>query len=147
MRAPETKQWTWILQQRAPLEDLSEWQIAEIYLNETEHAALEIFEGREVRKNGARSRRMKFVKTDIFIVLTAGKLKLTFFLGELWGLNLAKVYFENSEELRKFGLPPFAILEATENDFFVGANLVGKSFADVQTEFERSQKRMENYYL
>jgi hypothetical protein len=51
IRRPETKEWTWVLEQRAPLEDLSQWIVSRIYLSETEHQAFEIFEGREVRKN------------------------------------------------------------------------------------------------
>jgi hypothetical protein len=58
-------------------------------------------------------------------------------LGGLWGLNLAKVYFDNLEEMRDFKLPPFTILEVTADEFFVGANLIGKIFADVQAKFEK----------
>ncbi len=43
VRVPETKQWTWVLQQRIALADLSQWKVSEIHLNEAEHAAFEIF--------------------------------------------------------------------------------------------------------
>jgi hypothetical protein len=84
VRAPETKVWTWILQQRESLEDLSQWGISEIYLNETEHAAFEIFEGREVQKTNE-SRLMKFVKTDIFTNWIIVKLRLMFSLVNFGG--------------------------------------------------------------
>jgi len=136
IRAPETKEWTWILEQRSPLEDLSRWAISRIYLNETEHAAFEIFEGREVRKN-ERVETNEIRKNRYFYEAGEKQFEIDIFLGELWGLNLAKVYFESSEELRKYEMPPFALSEVTANEFFVGGNLVGKTFADVRLEFEK----------
>jgi len=138
VRIPETKEWTWILQQREPLAvDLSEWKISEIFLNEAEHAAFEIFEGREVRAN-ERVETNEIRKNRYFFESNREQIEIDVFLGELWGLNLAKVYFENLEELREYELPPFAILEVTNIEFFVGKNLVGKAFADVQAEFEKA---------
>jgi len=135
-RVPETKEWTWILQQREPLEDLSQWKIGEIFLNESEHSAFEIFEGREVRKN-ERVETNEIRKNRYFYDFNDKQIEIDVFLGELWGLNLAKVYFECAEELRFFKLPPFAVLEVTNNEFFVGKNLLGKTFADVRLEFEK----------
>src|SRR5687767_12545773 len=52
VRDPETAAWTRILQQRWPAGDnLACMKVAEIYLNEAEHARFEIFEGSEIRKN------------------------------------------------------------------------------------------------
>src|SRR5829696_7367398 len=53
VRDPETKQWTWMLQQRlaAEADGLMCLKIGEIYLNEAEHTAFESFEGNEIRKN------------------------------------------------------------------------------------------------
>lgn len=136
MRRPETKEWTWILEQRQPLEDLSQWTISRIYLSETEHAAFEIFEGREVRKN-ERVQTNEIRKNRYFYDAGDKEIEIDVFLGELWGLNTAKVRFESLEELRKFKLPPFALLEVTQNEFFIETNLIGKTFADVQAEFER----------
>jgi len=57
------------------------------------------------------------------------------FLGDLWGLILAQIVFQTAEEMREMKTPPFAVSEVTGNEFFIGKNLVGKTFADVQTEF------------
>ena len=141
MRVPETKQWTWILQQRFPLEDLSRWQISEIYLNEAEHRAFEIFEGREVKKN-ERAETGEIRKNRYFYGFGDERLEIDLFLGELWGLCLAKINFRSVEELTAFVAPSFAILEVTRNEFFVGANLIGKSFSDVQAEFEKEKARI-----
>ncbi len=136
VRVPETKEWTWILQQREPLDlDLSEWKISEIFLNDAEHAAFEIFEGREVRAN-ERVETNEIRKNRYFYQADEKQIEIDVFLGELWGLNLAKVYFETLEQLREFKLP-LAILEVTNSQFFVGRNLLGKNFADVQSEFEK----------
>ncbi len=137
VRVPETKQWTWILQQREPLgADLTEWQIAEIYLNEVEHAAFEIFEGREVRLN-ERVETNEIRKNRYFYDWNNRRLEVDVFLGGLWGLNLATVYFESSEDLREYELPSIAIVEVTSSEFFIGKNLIGKTFAQVQLEFAK----------
>lgn len=138
VRAPETKTWTWILQQRAPLEDLSKWKISEIYLNETEHQAFEIFEGREVKTN-ERVETNEIRKNRYFFDFNEKEIKIDLFLGELWGLILAEINFETAEEMRAFEVPPFFVLEVTQNKFFVGENLIGKTFADVRTEFENTK--------
>jgi CYTH domain-containing protein len=141
VRVPETKQWTWILQQRFPLDDLSKWQIAEIYLNEAEHHAFEIFEGRAVKKN-ERVETNEIRKNRYFYDFSGEQLEIDLFLGELWGLCLAKINFESVEELTAFVIPPFALLEVTRNEFFDGANLIGKSFRDVQEEFQKEKARI-----
>ena len=138
IRRPETKEWTWILEQRAPLGNLSQWKVSRIYLSETEHAAFEIFEGREVKKN-ERVQTNEIRKNRYFYDLGGKQIEIDVFLGELWGLNLAKVRCENLEELRKLKPPPFALLEVTENEFFIETNLIGKTFADVQTEFYKTK--------
>ena len=139
VRVPETKEWTWILQQREPLaENLSEWKISEIFLNEAEHHALEIFEGREVRAN-ERVETNEIRKNRYFYESDGKQIEIDVFLGELWGLNLAKICFEGLEELREFKTPPFAILEVTKNEFFGGENLIGRTFADVRAEFEKAK--------
>lgn len=126
VRIPETKAWSWILQQRFPVdENLSHWKMSEIYLNETEHRLLEPFEEREIRKN------------RYFFDYDNRQIEFDVFLGPLWGLNLGKAAFETLEELRNFKLPSFAVFEVTGNSFFAGENLVEKKFSDVQTEFEK----------
>ena len=141
VRVPETKGWIWILQQHSPLEDLSQWKIAEIYLSQAEHAVFELFEGREVRKN-EKIETNEIRKNRYFYELDGKQIEIDVFLGELWGLTLAKVSFESLKELRKFNPPAFAILEVTEVEFFIGRNLIGKNFADVQTEFEKEKARI-----
>ncbi len=141
MRVPETKQWTWILQQRFPLEDLSSWQMAEIYLNEAEHHAFEFFEGREVKKN-ERVETSEIRKNRYFYYFGGKQFEIDLFLGALWGLCLAKINFKSVDELTAFEVPSFALLEVTRNEFFVDANLIGKSFSDVQAEFEKEKARI-----
>ena len=120
VRVPETKQWIWILQQRfATDENGASWKIAEIHLNETEYHLFKQFEGREIRKN------RYFYESD------GKQIEFDVFLGELWGLNLARVSFDNLEELRDFRFP-FTVLEVTGDEFFDGENLVEKKFTDVQ---------------
>lgn len=137
MRSPETKEWTFILQQRFPVEAKQGlWKIAEIYLNEAEHAAFEIFEGREIKRN-ERVESNEIRKNRYFLELDRKIMDVDVFLGDLYGLNIAKVVFEDEKEFEDFEIPPFVIAEITGNLFFAGENLVGKKFADIQNEFAR----------
>lgn len=126
VRVPETNEWTWLLQQRFPVsQDLVEWKVAELVLNEEEHEKFERFEGREIRKN------RYFHDHD-------GKtLEIDVHLGPLWGLNILHVTFESVEEMRAFEVPSFAALDVTGESFFSGENLVVKTFTDVQGAVER----------
>lgn len=121
VRVPETNEWTWTLQQRFPVsDDLVEWKVSDIVLNEEEHNRFERFEGREIRKN------RYFHEHD-------GKmLEIDVHLGPLWGLNILHVEFESLEEARAFEPPPCAVLDVTAERFFMGENLVVKTFTDVQ---------------
>jgi CYTH domain-containing protein len=122
VRVPETKEWSWILQQRFAVDEaLAHWKIAEIHLNETEYHLFVQFVGREIRKN------RYFYESD------GRQIEIDVFLGNLWGLNLARVCFETIEELRDFSFP-FAVLEVTDNKFFCGENLVDRKFSDVRDE-------------
>lgn len=137
IRAPKTKEWSWILQQRVQTReaDLSVWEISEIYLNEAEHQAFEQFEGREVRKNErAETSELRFNR---YSFKANGKLlEIDFYLNPLWGLILAKVLFQTEEEMKTFIAPDFAIAEVTQNENFLSRNLVGKIFAEMREEME-----------
>ena len=138
VRSPETKQWTFVLQQIIAVGgDLSRSEISEIFLNEAEHQVFEQFEGREIKRN-ERAATNEIRKNRYFYDFNGKQIELDVFLGDLWGLNLARVVFENEQEMTDFAAPPFAILEVTNNSFFAGANLVGKKLADVQEELNES---------
>lgn len=146
VRSPETKEWTFILQQRfAVNEQLSRMKIAEIYLSEEEHRVFEPFEGREIRKN-ERAESSEVRKNRYFLEYETKQMSVDLFLGDLWGLILAKAEFVTEEELLEFEAPPFSVLEVTNDPFFFGGNLIGKTFADVQNEFKKiseSQNELE----
>lgn len=127
VRVPETKAWTWILQQGFPESegDLMAWKTAEIFLNEAEYHTFETFEGREIRKN------RYFHEYD-------GKIfAFDVFLGKLWGLNIVRVDFESVEEMRAFEPPPFTLIEISGMPLFLGSNLVDMNFEDVREEFAK----------
>lgn len=141
VRSPETKEWTFVLQQRIfENEKLSHLKIAEIYLNDDEHDAFETFENRQIKKN-ERVETNEVRKNRYFLELNGKQVAVDLFLGDLWGLILAKAEFETERELSDFETPDFSVLEVTENPFFLGENLVGRKFAEVREEFE---KQIEN---
>ncbi|MGI8494853.1 MAG: hypothetical protein ACR2L1_06020 [Pyrinomonadaceae bacterium] len=125
IRIPQTKEWRRSLQQRFPADenDLLNWQTSEINFNEDEYAAFEPFEGREIRKN------------RYFFEADQRNYEIDVYIGNLWGLCLAKTYFDSESELRNFEKPGFAIADVSGDKFFLDENLVGKKFADVQQEW------------
>lgn len=127
IRDPYTRSWTRILQQRflAGDGDSAVTKLAEIHLNETEYAAFAHLEGREIRKN------------RYFHEFDGASFAFDVYLGDLWGLNMAKADFEAAERMENFIPPPFAIFEVTSLPFFSGQNLVQKTFADIQAEVTR----------
>jgi CYTH domain-containing protein len=135
IRSPLTKEWSWILEQRFAPEagDLSRWLISEIHLNEAEHAVFAPFEGREIQQNErVESSELRFNR--YFYDFSGRQIEIDVFLNPLWGLNLAKVYFEAEEDLKNFTPPDFVVAEVTHNSFFTGSNLVGKTLEDVKRE-------------
>lgn len=122
VRVPETKEWTFTLQQRFPVDpaDKGAWNIAEIHLNEAEYEHFKPFEGNEVRKN------------RYFSELDGRMFTFDIYLGPLWGLNRARVDFESPQALSAFQPPPWAVLEITDDGFFEDSNLVDLKFADIQ---------------
>jgi len=132
VRDPETASWTRILQQRFPAreDDLSTVKLSEIYLNDAEHAHFEIFEGTEIRKN------------RYFHEFDRRSFGFDVYLGKLWGLNIARVEFEDTEEFDNFEPPPFAVVEITNDPFFLGEVLVTKTFEDVRSEVSKLSGRI-----
>ncbi len=144
VRSPETKEWTFILQQRFTLnEQNSHWKIAEIYLNETEHSIFEPFEKRKIKKN-ERVESSEVRKNRYFLELNNKQISIDLYLGDLWGLILAKAAFETEKESYDFEVPKFSVLEVTNDEFFIGGNLVGKTFSDVQKEFKMKNSESQN---
>ena len=127
IRIPETKEWTRILQQRFPVDadQLAGWKIAEIHLNEMEYEHFKIFEGTEIRKN------------RYFHEYDGRMFAFDVYLGRLWGLNRARIDFDNAEQLNEFEPPPFAVLEVTNEAFFSDENLVTRKFDEVQAQVSR----------
>lgn len=123
VRDPTSKNWTRMLQQSIVVDDehLGSTKVAEIHLTETEYSIFEQFEGSEVRKN------------RYFHDFDHASFAFDVYLGDLWGLNTALVEFETAADAEQFEPPPFAIFDITNDPFFIGKNLVGRSFDDVQT--------------
>ena len=132
IRVPETKEWTHILQQRFPVDPKhrGEWRYADIYLNEGEYEHFKVFEGNEIRKN------------RYFHEYDGRMFSFDIYLGQqLWGLNRARVEFTSLEALDVFEPPPWAVIEVTNNPFFDDANLVNRTFADVQAALMQKPAR------
>ena len=129
IRFPQTKQWSRFLEKRFPAvgNDLRIWKTSSIDLNEEEYQAFERFEGREIRKNR-------------YFYETNGKVfEIDVYLGDLWGLCVAKVFFETTEEMDAFEKPEIALTEITDNFFLTDENLVGRNFAYVQAEWQKGE--------
>ena len=127
VRVPQTKEYTWKLTQKfAPAPpDFSRTIITNIYLTEYEYEVLSIFEGNEIRKN-----RYPFEHEG-------RAYGIDMFLGALWGLILAETSFETDEEMDSFRVPPFAVLDVTNDEMFTGAKLVELSADNIREELRR----------
>jgi CYTH domain-containing protein len=128
VRDPRTNKWVVKFTQKfaANPDDLSRTVITNTYLNAIEAETLAIFSANEIRKN-----RYPFE-------FGGRKFSVDMFLGDLFGLVLAEVSFENDEELDNFPKPLFALAEVTNNEIFSGGRLSELTFADVRKEIERS---------
>lgn len=126
VRDPETRSWTRILQQRfSPAGNLGIHKLSEIYLNDDEYSRFQLFEGSEIRKN------------RYFHEFDAKMYAFDLYLGELWGLNTARIEFEDAGDMMKFDPPPFAAFEVTNEAFFSGETMVTKTFAEIQSEVSK----------
>ena len=122
VREPRTNKWTVKFTQKfAPdAEDLSRTVITNTYLNALEAETLSVFNSNEIRKN-----RYRFESEG-------REFTIDMFLGDLFGLVLAEVSFQNDEELDSFAKPPFAVADVTDDPFFTGGSLCELKFADVR---------------
>jgi CYTH domain-containing protein len=128
VRNPKTNLWTVKFTQKfAPdTNDLSRTVITNTYLNAAEAEALAIFEANEIRKN-----RYPFE-------FEGRKFSVDMFLGDLFGLVLAEVSFDNEDELNTFAMPPFALSDVTNNELFTGGRLSQLTFEDIRNEIMKS---------
>jgi len=127
VRDPQTNKWVVKFTQKfAPdRDDLSRTTITNTYLNPIEADTLAIFEANEIRKN-----RYHFE-------FEGRQFSVDMFLGDLFGLVLAEVSFDNDDELENFSAPSFALAEVTNNELFSGGRLSQLSFADLKDELIR----------
>jgi CYTH domain-containing protein len=122
LRVPATKEQVWKLTQKfAPAPpDFSRTSITNIYLSPFEYQVLSVFEGNEIRKNRyPYEHEGRAFSIDVF-------------LGALWGLILAETDFETDAEMDEFPLPPFAVLDVTNDEMFTGGELVKLSADEIR---------------
>lgn len=124
IRNPESSEWTHILQQRFPAngDEPGVWKFSEMYLNEDEYAQLKIFEGDEIRKN------------RYFHEFDGQAHSFDLYLGELWGLTIARIEFANADEMVNFEPSSFLKFEITADPFFFGESLVNRKFSEITDE-------------
>jgi len=122
VRDPRTNKWTVKFTQKfAPdPNDLSRTIITNTYLNALEAETLSVFNSNEIRKN-----RYSFE-------FDGRKFAIDMFLGDLFGLVLAEVSFDNDEELDSFPKPPFALADVTNEPLFSGGKLCELTFSDIR---------------
>jgi len=122
VRDPRTNKWTVKFTQKfAPdPNDLSRTIITNTYLNALEAETLSVFNSNEIRKN-----RYSFE-------FEGRKFAIDMFLGDLFGLVLAEVSFDNDEELDSFPKPPFALADVTNEPLFSGGRLCELTFSDIR---------------
>lgn len=128
VRDPQTNKWVVKFTQKfAPNpNDLSRTTITNTYLNPIEAETLAIFDANEIRKN-----RYHFE-------YEGRQFSVDMFLGDLFGLVLAEVSFDNDDELDNFPLPAFAVADVTNNEVFTGGRLSQLSLMEIKDELIRN---------
>ena len=128
VRDPRTNKWTVKFTQKfAPdPKDLSRTFITNTYLNAVEAEVLSIFNSNEIRKN------------RYYFEYERQNFSVDMFLGDLFGLVLAEVSFDNDVELDAYSTPPFALAEVTNNELFSGGKLCELTFSDLREEIRRA---------
>jgi CYTH domain-containing protein len=128
VRDPRTSKWTVKFTQKfAPdPRDFARTLITNIYLDSYEAEVLSVFEANEIRKN------------RYYFEWEGRRFSVDMFLGDLFGLVLAEVSFDNDEELENFRMPEFALADVTNNELFTGGRLCELTIADIRKEVERS---------
>src|SRR5947208_4602771 len=128
VRDPKTNKWVIKFTQKfAPNKnDFSRTLITNTYLSAIEAETLSMFDANEIRKN-----RYEFE-------FEGRTFSIDMFIGDLLGLVLAETGFESDEEMDNFPLPSFALADVTNNELFTGGRLSELTFADIQSEIERS---------
>ena len=103
------------------------WTVDSLELTAEEYEAMRPLRGRELRKN-----RYEYeeVRTQYLIDV---------YLGPLWGLNVATVYFESEAACEEFEPPGFSLLEISEDQFFSGVELCERDFDDVRRKFQKAK--------
>jgi len=121
VREPRSNKWVVKFTQKfAPDQsDLSHTNITSIYLNATEAETLSMFNANEIRKN------------RYYFDYEGRRFSVDMFLGDLFGLVLAEVSFDNDEEMNNFSKPSFALADVTNDVLFSGGKLSELTFADV----------------
>jgi len=128
VRDPKTNKWVVKFTQKfAPdPKDLSRTIITNTYLNAVEAEMLAIFEANEIRKN------------RYYFEVEGRQFSVDMFLGDLFGLVLAEVSFEDDEELDSFSIPPFAFADVTNDEMFTGGRLCQLTFEKIKDELVKS---------
>ena len=126
VRDPQTNKWIVKLTQKFAPEpsDPSRTIITNTYLNALEAETFAVFEGNEIRKNRYR------------YDFEGRQFSVDMFLGDLFGLVLAEVSFDEDAELATFSKPPFALADVTNHPMFTGARLAELTFADIRNEIQ-----------
>ena len=124
VREPRSNKWIVKFTQKfAPdPNDLSRTIITNTYLNALEAEVFASYNTNEIRKN-----RYKFE-------FEGRMFSIDMFLGDLFGLVLAEVSFDNDEELDNFSKPPFALIDVTNEPLFSGGRLCELTFSDVRAQ-------------
>lgn len=128
VRDPQTNKWVVKFTQKFAPDpaDLSRTMITNTYLNATEAETLAIFEANEIRKN------------RYYFEFEGRQFSVDMFLGDLFGLVLAELSFNDDNELDDFPLPAFAVADVTNNELFTGGRLSQLSITEIKDELVRT---------
>ncbi|MFZ2188196.1 MAG: hypothetical protein WAV73_01365 [Candidatus Moraniibacteriota bacterium] len=76
-------------------------------------------------------------KTRYYYSCEGNAFEVDVFEGDLLGLVLVDIEFENVAEKEKFKMPEFCLVDMTQDKMIAGGMLAGKKYADIKNYFEQ----------
>lgn len=122
---------TYELTKKTPLDqhDAGQQKEENIALTAAEFAALAKGDGR------------RLVKMRYYLPYNGRVAEVDFFRGDLVGLVVVEFEFESSEAKAKFAMPDFCLTDITQDAYFAGGLLAGKTYAEIAPELARFHYR------
>lgn len=140
IRDPHANVWSYAFQQRVAVEYSGgrATKIVEMHLDEGDYKIFERYGGRQQRNSGNEIRKNRY-----FHDFDGRPWRFDVYLGDPTGIIIGAVDFDSLAESEAYEPPPFAAIEITNDTFFDGRNLIGKTSDEIRSEVQKLSSMIE----